>query len=164
MSFVSHVVPGRVYETATIYRPDEWIHSVTLGHCDDDGVQVKAIVAAYLDPPYDTPPNMVELVFMISFVGPDGASRTELDGLRTKKYLVGEDRTMALSVICIETNKVLKVAQPDFVGISTSQKNLPLKALTKYLPVCEAVRLAGYQGGKVDDFMGHHAWLFEKST
>lgn len=162
MNFVSHLTPGKPYDVSIIHRPTEWIHSVTLGHCTDDGVQVKAIVSAICDPPYETPPNMVELMFMISFTDTNGTVLTKSNGLETKKYLSGEDRTTALGVICIETNKVIRLCNADVVGLSTCYPNLPGKALTKFRSVCAAVRHAGYRGGSVDSYDGHHEWLFEK--
>ena len=162
MNFVSHLTLGKPYEVNVTYGSTEWIHSVMLGHNAEDGIQVKAVISAHRDPPYETPPNMVELIFMISFTKPDGTIWTEFDGLNTKKYLSGEERTTALRVICIETNKVIRLCNPDYVGISTATQNLPGKALTKYRPVCAAVQRAGYRGGNFDSYNGHHAWLFEK--
>ena len=104
-----------------------------------------------------------ELMFDIVETTPDG-SRYIDNGLETKSFLSDQDRRITLSVVCEMTAHIVKQQDPHVIVMTTSQTNLPDKALSKYQYLCDAIRSVGYVGGESNTYEGRHIWMFVKSN
>lgn len=144
-----------------IHKNDfEILATVPIGHDPENGHLYSAHVSLIRLEPFEGP-NKSELLFDIVETNDDGPQFID-NGLETKHFLVDQDRTAVLEVICEVTANIVSQRQPDAIVMTTSQSNLPVKALNKYRDVSEAIRSVGYEGGEGNSFHGQRIWMFVK--
>lgn len=160
MQFILDICDDEPFEIRIHKNDLEILATVPIGHDPENGHLYSAHVGLIRLEPFEGP-NKSELLFDIIETNDDG-SRFIDNGLETQHFLVGADRTTVLEVICGVTANIVSQRQPDAIVMTTSQSNLPDKALSKYEYVSEALRSAGYEGGEGDSFNGQRIWMFVK--
>lgn len=157
MTFQLLLHHGGPFEAQFLTGQGEDLAIVPIGH--DGDTTYSLIIAMVLRPGH--PANHKELIFYLLEVGPDGDYEIKT-GLGTRRFLVGRDRAVVLDCICALVKRLAELCQPDVVSMTTIEERLPIKALSKYWRICEALRHAGYAGGQTDSYHGIHCWLFVK--
>jgi len=160
MPFVLDICDDEPFETRILKNSLEILATVPIGRDPDIGAQYSAHVALIRLEPFDGD-YKAELMFDVVEATSEG-SRFIDSGLETKGFLVGDDRKAVLDVICGATACLLAQRQPDAIVMTTSQSNLPRKALVKYVRVTKAIRGSGYDGGEGNTFEGQRIWMFVK--
>ncbi|SEJ48148.1 hypothetical protein SAMN05421762_1364 [Pseudooceanicola nitratireducens] len=161
MPFSIDIFDDEPYEIRIHKNSLEILATVPIGHNPVNGNLYSAHVALIRLEPYEGT-NKAELLFEI--VETSGDNKNFFDnGLETQRFLSGADRTTVLEVICAVITSIVAERRPDVIVMTTSQPNLPAKALTKYRKVSQAIRLAGYDGGKGNSFDGQSIWMFVKT-
>lgn len=160
MPFIFDICDDEPFEIRVHKNDLEILATVPIGHDPENGRLYSAHVGLIrLEPSEGL--NKSELLFDIVETNEDGSQFID-NGLETKRFLVGPDRTAVLEVICGVTASIVSQRQPDAIVMTTSQSNLPDKALNKYGYVSEAIRRVGYEGGESNSFYGQRIWMFVK--
>jgi hypothetical protein len=160
MPFILDIFDDESFEMKVHKNDLEILATVLIGHDTDNGHLYSAQVSLIRLAPFEGP-HRAELMFDIIEARDDGSANID-NGLETKRFLIGADRTAALEVICTVTASIVAQRQPDDILMTTSQSSLPDKALSKYGNVSEAIQRAGYEGGEGDVFNGQRIWMFVK--
>ena len=152
---------GNQIEINMLSEENETIARVCIGHDDVTGAVYSALSSLQKSL---SKPGYSELMFNIVEALPDQPPTFYNDGNSTKRFLVGEHRTAALSCICISARVVVELVQPSLVCMMTVTPYLPNKALSKYGHVCKALKGVGYRGARVDPYLGSQMWILERLT
>lgn len=160
MPFILDIYEDEPFEIRVHKNEFEILATVPIGHDPENGHLYSAHVGLIRLKPFEGPNNS-ELMFDIIETNDDGSQFID-NGLETLHFLVGPDRNAVLEVICGVTANLVSQRQPDAIVMTTSQSNLPGKALRKYKYVSEAIRSAGYEGGEGNSFNGQRIWMFVK--
>lgn len=160
MPFILDICDDEPFEIRVHKNDLEILATVPIGHDPEKGHLYSAHVGLIRLEPFEGP-NKTELMFDIIETNDIGNLFID-NGFETQRFLVGTDRTTVLEVICGVTANIVSQRQPDAIVMTTSQSNLPDKALSKYGYVSEAIRSAGYQGGEGNSFNGQRIWMFVK--
>ncbi len=160
MPFVFEICDDEPFEIRIHKNHLEILATVPIGHDPESGYLYSAHVSLNRLEPFEGP-NKSELMFDI--VETRGEDIQFIDnGLETKRFLTGPDRAAVLEVICVVTANIVSQRQPDTIVMTTSQSDLPNKALNKYEYISNAIRSVGYEGGEGNSFHGQHLWMFVK--
>lgn len=160
MPFILDICDDEPFEIRVHKNDLEILATVPIGHDPENGHLYSAHVGLIRLEPFEGP-NKSELLFDIIETNDDGSQFID-NGLETQRFLVGPDRTAVLEVICGVTANIVSQRQPDAIVITTSQSNLPDKALNKYKYISDAIRSVGYEGGEGNSFYGQRIWMFVK--
>lgn len=160
MPFILDICDDEPFEIRVHKNELEILATVPIGHDPENGHLYSAHVGLIRLEPFEGP-NKSEVMFDIIETSDDGSPFID-NGFETQGFLVGTDRTAVLEVICGVTANIVSQRQPDAIVMTTSQPNLPEKALIKYEYVSEAIRSAGYEGGEGNSFTGQRIWMFVK--
>lgn len=160
MPFILDICDDNPFEIRVLKNDLEILAIVPIGHDPDNGAQYSAHVALMRLEPFDGA-FKAELMFDIVEATSEGKRFID-NGLDTKRFLSGDDREVALEVFCSVTASIVAQRQPDAIVMTTSQSNLPDKALVKYVHVSNAIRSSGYDGGEGNTFEGQRIWMFVK--
>jgi hypothetical protein len=160
MPFILDICDDELFEIRVHKNDLEILATVPIGHDPEKGHLYSAHVSLIRLEPFEGA-NKSELLFDIVEANDD---RNEFmdNGLDTKRFLAGSDRAVVLEVICEMTSCIVSQRQPDAIVMTTSQSNLPNKALVKYSRLSEAIRTSGYDGGEGNSFEGRRIWMFVK--
>ena len=164
MAFVLDIDGATEQLSASLFEAeDDQVVSIRLGH-DDETHDIYTVVVA-LVPSAVSPPGHQELHFdIVEYVASEAHEHVCNDGQQTKRFLHGEHRKTTLSCICSVSRELVRRAQPELVSMVTVETYLPEPALRKYLVICDAIREVGYNGGRVDSYLGSEMWILQKST
>jgi hypothetical protein len=160
MPFIFDICDDEPFEIRVHKNDLEILATVPIGHDPENGHLYSAHVGLIRLEPFEGP-NKCELLFDIVETNNERSQFID-NGLETQRFLVGPDRTAVLEVICGVTANIVSQRPPDAIVMTTSQSNLPDKALNKYGYVSEAIRRVGYDGGESDSFYGQRIWMFVK--
>lgn len=160
MPFIFDICDDEPFEIRVHKNNLEILATVPIGHDPENGHLYSVHVGLVRLEPFEGP-NKSELMFDIVETNDDGSQFID-NGLETKRFLVGPNRTAVLEVISAMTANIVSQRQPDAIVMTTSQDNLPDKALKKYGCISEAIRSVGYEGGESDSFYGQRIWMFVK--
>ncbi|HRK42251.1 MAG TPA: hypothetical protein PLH11_04345 [Gemmobacter sp.] len=163
MAFKNYFGVEDSYPVLKWETPSELIHRIPFGQDEVSRREVSILVHLMTNPPFEGPVSYLELLFSV-LVEENGEFTHIDDGLRTKELLDAGNRQLALRVICMETNSMVKHRNPDVLTMSTLTPGLPEKALHKYEVVSRAICAAGYRGGRGNSFKEDQIWMFEKSA
>ena len=137
----------------------ESIARVPIGHDEDLGVQYSVHVTLITLEHESYGEDSMELSFDVVAIGSEEPTYI-CDGRDTSHFLVGEERSKVLGVVCSCTVGLLESRKPMNVHMSTMYGPTPRKALTKYSILSHAIRSAGYKGGRADGYEGLDIWMF----
>lgn len=160
MPFILDINDDDPFEIRVLKNDLEILAIVPIGHDPDIGAQYSVHVALIRLEPFGGD-FKAELMFDIVEATSEGKRFID-NGLDTKRFLSGADREAALEVCCSVTSNIVAQRQPDAIVMTTSQSNLPSKALVKYVHVSNAIKASGYDGGQGDIFEGQRIWMFVK--
>jgi len=160
MPFILDICDDEPFEIRVHKNDLEILATVPIGHDPKNERLYSAHVALIRLEPFEGL-HKSELMFDIIETKHDDNIFID-NGIETKRFLVGADRTAVLEVICGVTSNIVSQRQPDAIVMTTSQPNLPAKALSKYGHISEAIRSAGYEGGEGNSFNGQRIWMFVK--
>lgn len=160
MPFILDICDDDPFEIRVLKNDLEILATVPIGHDPDIGAQYSVHVALIRLEPFDGD-FKAELMFDIVETTSEG-NRFIDNGLDTKIFLCGDDRAAALEVCCSVTSNIVAQQQPAAIVMTTSQSNLPDKALEKYAHISNAIQSSGYNGGEGNIFEGQRIWMFVK--
>lgn len=160
MPFILDICNDEPFEIRVHKNDLEILGAVPIGHDPENGHLYSAQVSLIRLEPFEGP-NKSELLFDIVEANNDVSQFID-NGLETKRFLIGPDRTAVLEVIFRVTATIVSQRQPDAIVMTTFQSNLPDKALNKYGYISDAIRSVGYQGGESNSFNGQRIWMFVK--
>jgi hypothetical protein len=129
MPFISDIHVDKPFEIRILENAYEILAIVPIGHDPDIGVQYNAHIALIRLDPFDGD-YKAELMFDIGEVTSDRCQLID-NGLDTKRFLKGDDRRVTIETICDVTATIVERRQPNVIVMTTSQSNLPKKALVR---------------------------------
>jgi len=161
MAFVCTLVPDTSDEIVLMERAGRALARMCIGH-DDSSEAVYSLLVVLEEQMGSI--DTWEIHFDVIEMSASKQPINYKDGLETKQFLVGEDRSKTLDALCHLINLLLDKVRPKVAVMNTVGTFLPQKALRKYDLVCKAARDVGYVGRRTDPYHGAEMWLLKKDN